>query len=111
VKNAPVNCPPTKVIVRQGGISEPSVQLAGDASGDQKSHEQETTNQMLDSTKENLKKIGGHQLSPDQQNMVNQTRQFMEQAKAAADAGDLDRARTLAWKAQLLSEELVRPDK
>jgi hypothetical protein len=110
-KSPPVNCPPKKVIVRQGGISEPSVQLAGSASGDQKSHAQETANQMLESTKANLKKIAGHQLSTDQQDMVNQTRQFMEQSKAASEAGDLDRARTLAWKAQLLSEELVKPDK
>jgi hypothetical protein len=110
-KSPPVNCPPKKVIVRQGGISEPSVQLAGSASGDQKSHAQETANQMLESTKANLKKIAGHQLSTNQQDMVSQARQFMEQSKAASDAGDLDRARTLAWKAQLLSEELVKPDK
>jgi hypothetical protein len=108
-KSPPVNCPPKKVIVRQGGISEPSVQLAGSASGDQKSHAQETANQMLESTKANLKKIAGLQLSTNQQDMVNQARQFMEQSKAASDAGDLDRARTLAWKAQLLSEELVKP--
>jgi len=66
---------------------------------------------MLESTKANLKKIAGHPLSPNQQDMVNQTRQFMEQSKTAADAGDLERARTLAWKAQLLSEELVKPEK
>ena len=33
----------------------------------------------------------------------------MEQSKAAVGGGDLERARTLAWKAQLLSEELVKP--
>jgi hypothetical protein len=43
--------------------------------------------------------------------MVNQIRQFMEQSKAAVEAGDLERARTLAWKAQLLSDELVKPPK
>jgi hypothetical protein len=110
-KSAPANCPPTKVIVRQGGISEPSLQLAGGAGGNKNSPERDTANQMLESTKANLKKIAGHPLSPSQQDMVNQTRQFMEQSKAAADAGDLDRARTLAWKAQLLSEELVKPEK
>ena len=31
---------------------------------------------------------------------MNQIRQFMGQSKAAIDAGDLERARTLAWKAQ-----------
>ena len=110
-KSAPANCPPTKVIVRQGGISEPSLQLAGGAGGNKNSPERDTANQMLESTKANLKKIAGHPLSPNQQDMVNQTRQFMEQSKTAADAGDLERARTLAWKAQLLSEELVKPEK
>jgi hypothetical protein len=43
--------------------------------------------------------------------MVKQVREFMDQSKAATSAGDLDQARTLAWKAQLLSEELLRTAK
>ena len=92
-------------------MSEPSIQLAGGSQSDRKSHERDTANQMRESTQANLKKLAGHQLSPSQQDMVNQTRQFMEQSKTAAEAGDLERARTLAWKAQLLSEELVKPEK
>lgn len=98
------------MIVRQGGTSEPSIQLAGGAAG-QASHERDTANQMLGTTEANLKKVAGRQLSPNEQDMVNQARQFMEQSKAAVAAGDLERARTLAWKAQLLSEELVKPEK
>jgi hypothetical protein len=105
------NCPPSKVIVRQGGTSEPSIQLAGGTASEQTSHQRDTANQMLGSTEANLKKIAGRQLSPNQQDMVNQIRQFIDQSKAASDAGDLDRARTLAWKAQLLSEDLVKPEK
>jgi hypothetical protein len=97
------------VIVRQGGTSEPSIQLAGGAPGDQTSHARDTANQMLDTTQTNLKKIVGTQLNANQQDMVNQIHQYMDQSKAAVDAGDLDRARTLAWKAQVLSEELVKP--
>lgn len=108
--SAPTNCPPPKVIVRQGGTSEPSIQLAGGAAG-QTSHERDTANQMLGTTEANLKKVAGRQLSPNEQDMVNQARQFMEQSKAAVAAGDLERARTLAWKAQLLSEELIKPEK
>jgi hypothetical protein len=98
------------VIVRQGGTSEPSIQLAGGAAG-QTPHERDTANQMLGTTEANLKKVAGRQLTPNEQDMVNQARQFMEQSKAAVAAGDLERARTLAWKAQLLSEELVKPEK
>lgn len=63
---------------------------------------------MLGTTDANLKKISGRQLSPSQQDMVTQIRQFMDQSKHAVAAGDLERARTLAWKAQLLSEELLK---
>jgi hypothetical protein len=103
------DCPPSKVIVRHGGTSEPSIQLAGGAAGGQTSHQRDTANQMLETTDANLKKIAGRQLSSSEQDMVNQIRQFMAQSKAAVDSGDLERARTLAWKAQLLSEELVKP--
>ncbi len=104
-------CPPSKVIVRQGGTSEPSIQLAGGAGGNQASQQKDTANQMLDTTQANLKKVDERQLNSDQQDMVKQIHQFMDQSKAAVDAGDLERARTLAWKAQLLSEELVKPEK
>jgi hypothetical protein len=109
--SAPTNCPPSKVIVQQGGTSDPGVALAGGTTGNQASPQRDAANQMLGSTEENLKKIAGRQLSSDQQDMVNQIRQFMEQSKAAVGDGDLDRARTLAWKAQVLSEELVKPAK
>ena len=94
-------CAPVKVIVRQGGTSEPSIQLAGGTSADQTSHKRDVVNQILGSADANLKKIAGRQLSSSQQDMVNQIRQFMSQSKAAIDVGDLERARTLAWKAQL----------
>ena len=66
---------------------------------------------MLESADANLKKIAGRQLSSNQQDLVNQIRQFMGQSKTSSEAGDLERARTLAWKAKLLSEELVKPEK
>ena len=106
--SAPTNCPPPpKIIVRQGGTSEPSIQLAGD----QASTQREATNQLLSSTDANLKKLEGHALNANQQDMVNQVRQFTQQSRSAMQAGDFERARTLAWKAQLLSEELVNPGK
>lgn len=103
-------CPPPKVIVRQGGTSEPSIELAGGAAGGQTADQRNTANQMLDATETNLKKIAGRQLTTDQQGMVTQIHQFMDQSKTAVKDGDLERARTLAWKAQLLSEELVKPE-
>jgi hypothetical protein len=108
--SAPKNCPPSKVIVRQGGTSDPSIQLGGGAAG-ATSHQRDTANQMLAATEANLKKIAGQPLSSNQQDMVNQIHQFMEHSKDAVGDGDLERVRTLAWKAQLLSDELVKPAK
>jgi hypothetical protein len=104
-------CPPPKVIVRQGGTSDPSIQLAGGAVGDQAAQQRDTANQMLEATEANLKKLSEAELSANQQDMVKQVRQFMEQSKSAVKASDFERARTLAWKAQLLSEELTKPEK
>jgi hypothetical protein len=106
--NAATNCPPSKVIVQQGGTSDSSIQLAGGAGGT-KSPQRDNANQMLAATEANLKKISGQQLNANQQDMVTQIREFMQQSKAAVADGDLERARTLAWKAQLLSDELVKP--
>lgn len=105
---APTNCPPTKVIVHQGGITEQNVQLTG-AEGSKQAANQRDTSSMLEATDENLKKIAGRQLTKSQQDMEKQIRQFMAQSKIAVKEGNLERARTLAWKAQLLSQELLNP--
>ena len=104
------NCPPPKTVIRQGGTSEPSIQLAGGTTGNQTNQQRNNANDMLDAADANLKKIAGRQLSSTEQDMVSQIRQFMDQSKTAVGTGDLERARTLAWKAQLLSQELVKPD-
>lgn len=101
-------CPPQKVIVRQGSTSEPSIEVVGGAEGRQASDERDTAIHMLETTEANLKKMEGTQLNSRQQDMVKQVREFMDQSKAATSSGDLDQARTLAWKAQLLSEELLK---
>jgi len=105
------DCPPTKIIVRQGGTAEPTIQLAGGPGGDQAVQQRNAVNQMLGSTDANLKKIEGHTLAASEQDTVNQIHQFSDQSRAALDAGDLERARTLAWKAETLSEDLANPKK
>ena len=107
----PKNCPPPKIVVRQGGAIEPSIQLAGGPATAQASDQKNAAIQLLGTTEENLKRISGRQLSSEQQDTVTQIQQFIQQSKAAAANGDADRARTLAWKAELLSEDLVNPQK
>jgi hypothetical protein len=101
-------CPPPKIVVRQGGTTEPSIKLAGGAAG-QTSQAQAIAKPMWDAAEENLKKLAGRTLTATEQDMVTQIRQFMDQSKSAASTGDAERARTFAWKAQTLSEDLVKP--
>ena len=101
-------CPPPKVVVRNGGAEEPTVQLKG-GTAEEESHQRSTTDQLATATEANLKKIEGRQLNPSQQDMVSQIKQFMEQSKAAVAAGDSERGHNLALKAHLLSDELVKP--
>jgi len=68
-------------------------------------------NQLLGATNQNLKKTAGWQLNSSQQDTITQTRQFVKQSEDAVAEGDLERARTLAWKAELLSEDLIDPQK
>jgi hypothetical protein len=70
--------------------------------------QQQKTNSLLSTTEENLKSISGNQLTDSQEEMVKQIRMYVEQAKTAQSAGDVERANNLATKAQLLSAELVK---
>lgn len=105
----PKGCPPPKTIVRHGGTSEPSIQLAGGPNDSQASHQRDTVNQLLGVTENNLKKVAGKQLNSTQQDTLSQARTFVQQSRSAIADGDLDRARTLAWKAETLSEDLIKP--
>lgn len=107
---APKNCPPEKTIVRQGGIAEQSIQLAGGSAGDQ-AQKKDAASQMIAATEQNLNKLTGRQLSNAERESVIQIRQFVEQSRTALTAGNLERAQTLAWKAKLLSEDLIDPKK
>ena len=109
--SAPTNCPPEKIIVRHGGTAEPSIQLAGGPGGEQASQTRNATTQLLENTETNLKRLAGQQLSTSQKDSVTQIHQFVEQSRGALAAGDNERAYTLAKKAELLSEDLVQPQK
>ncbi len=101
-------CPPPKRVVRHGGAAEPEVQVTGGTPAEHNLN-QSSTEQLKLATEENLKKIETRRLTPAQQEMKNQIKQFMEQSNTAAADGDLDRAHSLALKANLLSAELVKP--
>ena len=98
-----------KVVVKDGGSDEPTIELTRGTSEQQASQQRYTTEQLRTATEENLKKLAGRQLTASQQEMVTQIKQFMEQAKSAVADEDLERGHSLAMKAHLLSEELLKP--
>jgi outer membrane biosynthesis protein TonB len=103
-----VKDPSGKVVVRNGGAKDNSIQLSPGGNQQQDSHDSEKTDQLLAKADDNLKQVAGQQLTATQQSTVDQIRTYMRQAKSAADAGDLARAHTLALKAHLLSADLTK---
>jgi hypothetical protein len=101
-------CPPPKKVIRNGGSSEPKVQLTGGTAAEQAS-DKSSTDQLRAATEENLKKVAELQLNSSQREIVSQIREFLKQSKAAVAAGDLEGGHNLAQKAHLLSDELVKP--
>ena len=99
---------PEKKVVRNGGTADPAVQLAPGMSAEQASSQRQNTTQLLASTDANLKKISSRPMNSSLQASVNQIRKYMEQAKDAERAGDVQRAENLASKALLLSDDLAK---
>jgi hypothetical protein len=99
---------PHKVVVHQGSIGEPKAQLSPGMSAEQANHQRRNANQLLASTESNLQRLSGRSLNATQQDTVGQIRNYMGQARTALDKGDPQRARNLAFKAHLLSDDLVK---
>lgn len=106
-KTALPPCPPKKTVIRNGGTSEPTLQLTGTDPAQKASRD--ATAQLQATTEENLKKLAGRDLKPDQRQTLDQVREFLEQSKKAIAAGDLERGQNLASKARVLSDEMVKP--
>lgn len=65
------------------------------------------TNQSLNIAEKNLAFVRGRSLNAAQADLVSKIKSFIKDAREAAQVGDWTRARSLAKKAQVLSEELA----
>jgi hypothetical protein len=74
---------------------------------DQVLHTRGTTEQLLQSTEQNLASIR-RSLSADERDMVQQAHVYVTQSRSATQDGDSTRAYNLAMKAHLLSDELIK---
>ena len=82
--------------------------IAAQLSKEESAAAQQETNQSLDIAEKNLASTDNKRLNAEQKDLVSKIKGFLKDAREAAQAGDWARARNLAKKAQVLSEELVR---
>jgi hypothetical protein len=95
----------SRVTINSGADSDSSIS-AGLPHTDE-THHRETTSELIQQTEDNLRMLT-RQLSSEEQNQIEQIRNFLDQARSATADNDLVRAHNLALKAHLLSDELLR---
>jgi hypothetical protein len=99
---------PRKVVVPEGGAREPPAQIAPGLTQEEAARERRDAEQWLTSADGQLKMLSGRALGAQQEETVGQVRNYMVGARSALKEGDMRRANTLALKAHLLSEDLVK---
>ena len=99
---------PRKIVVREGGAREPAAQIAPGMTPAEATRQRQNADQMLVYADGQLKLLTGRTLNARQQETVGQIRNYMEGARAALKEGDVRRANTLAEKAHMLADDLVK---
>jgi hypothetical protein len=99
---------PKKVVVRQGGASEPAAQISPGLTPAEAVRERQNVERLLGAADDQLQMLSGRPLDEKRQETVVQVRNYLVQARSALKEGDLRRANTLAQKAHLLSDDLVK---
>ena len=99
---------PRKIVVREGGAKEPAAQIAPGMTPEEAIRQRQDAEQLLSFAADKLKRLAGQTLDAPQQETVGQIRNYMDGARSALKEGDVRRANTLALKAHLLSEDLVK---
>ncbi len=102
---------PRKIVVRHGGASEPVAQIVPGITQEEANRQRERAEQLLSAAESSLKELSFRSLNPDQGEMVVQIRQYMDVARSALKESDPQRAHTLAQKAYLLADDLVKHQK
>jgi outer membrane biosynthesis protein TonB len=101
---------PPKIVIQEPPqpVSQNATAAAPLTAHDDAAHSAASTTQLNDSTEANLSGLR-RKLSPPEQTTVSQIRDYLSQSGQATKDGDVMRARNLALKAHLLSDELARP--
>jgi hypothetical protein len=105
---AVVHSDQNKTVVPEGGAKEPPAQIAPGLAPDEAKRDRHEAEQWLSSTDSQLKELATRQLSEPRQEVVIQVRNYQLEARAALKENDLRRAHTLALKAHLLADDMVK---
>jgi hypothetical protein len=99
---------PRKVVIHQGGTSEPVAEILPGISQEEANRQRASAEQLLVASESSVKQLATRSLNLNQQGMLLQIRQYMDGARSALKDKDPQRAHTLALKAYLLSDDLVK---
>jgi hypothetical protein len=97
-----------KTVVPEGGAKEPPAQIAPGLAPDEAIRDRHEAEQWLVVTDGQLKELANRQLSEPRQEVVSQVRNYQLGARSALKENDLRRAHTLALKAHLLADDMVK---
>jgi len=106
-KQAPAG-EPRKIVVREGGATEPPAQIVPGLGPQEAGQQRQGAEELLRAADQNLKLLAARTLESRQQETLAQIRNYLEGARAALKEGDTQRAHTLALKAHLLADDLVK---
>ena len=90
-----------------GGTKGEAPLLAPQLSDQEIAVAQQQMNESIAITHKNLSSAKGHKLNPTQSDLASKVNSFLQESRDAAKDGDWTRAKNLAKKAQVLSEELA----
>lgn len=99
---------PRKIVVRRGGATEPAERIAPGMTPAEATRQRQDAEHLLGAADDQLKRLAGRSLDARQQETAGQIRNYIEGARSALQEGDLRRASTLALKAKLLAEDLLK---
>jgi hypothetical protein len=108
VRKPPQPGEPRKRVVREGGTTEPSAKIVPGVTPQQANQQRQDAESLLTRTEENLKRLAGRTPDSSHQETIAQIRNYVEGARSALRDGDTQRAHTLALKAHLLANDLVK---
>jgi hypothetical protein len=95
-------------VVRNGGTTDPSIQFLPSQSPEQARQQIAGTQILLSAAERNLNQVASRKLDTIQQQDVSQLRNYLRQARASLEAGNLDRAYILARKANVLTTDMIK---